>query len=35
MNLSLKFLWVTPIALALCFVIAHLLRKVPVLKNFL
>ena len=35
MNLSLKFLWVTPIGLALCFLIAHLLRKVPVVKNIL
>jgi surface polysaccharide O-acyltransferase-like enzyme len=35
MNLGLKFLWVAPFALALCFLIVDLLRKAPGAKRFL
>ena len=35
MNLSLKFLFVAPIAIVLCYLIAYGLLKVPVLKTFL
>lgn len=34
-NLSLKFLWVTPLALALSFLAAHLLRKLPGMRSIL
>ncbi len=35
MNLSLKFLWVTPLAVALCYLVAHYLRKLPGLRSIL
>jgi len=35
MNPGLKFLWVTPLAVALCYIIVHYLRKLPLMRNFL
>jgi glucan biosynthesis protein C len=35
MNLSLKFLLVAPIAVALCYVIAYAMRKVPIVRAIL
>ncbi len=35
MNLGLKFLWVTPIAVALCYLVAYTLRKLPLLRSIL
>ena len=35
MNLSLKFLFVAPIAVLLCYLVAYALRKVPVVKTVL
>jgi surface polysaccharide O-acyltransferase-like enzyme len=35
LGLSLKFLVFTPLAVALCFLAGHLIRKLPLLKSFL
>jgi glucans biosynthesis protein C len=35
MNPGFKFLWVTPIAVALCFLVAHILRKLPLVRGLL
>ncbi|MFN8598089.1 MAG: acyltransferase family protein [Anaerolineae bacterium] len=35
MNLSLKFLLVAPIAIALCYAVAYLIRKIPFVKGVL
>ena len=35
MNLSLKFLWVTPLALAICYVVVAVLRRLPGLRRIL
>jgi peptidoglycan/LPS O-acetylase OafA/YrhL len=35
MDLALKFLWVTPLALAACYGVVYLLRKVPVVRSVL
>jgi glucans biosynthesis protein C len=35
MNLSLKFLWVTPLALVLCYALVYLLRRVPGVRELL
>ena len=33
MDLGLKFLWVTPIAVALCYAVVYTLRKLPLLRS--
>ncbi|MGE5532340.1 MAG: acyltransferase family protein [Bacteroidota bacterium] len=35
MNLSVKYLWVTPLALAICYGLVYLLRKVPGVRSVL
>jgi glucans biosynthesis protein C len=35
MNLNLKFLLITPFAVALCYLVAHFLRKAPVVRSIL
>ncbi len=35
MNLTLKFLWVTPLALLICYGAVALLRRVPGVRAFL
>jgi fucose 4-O-acetylase-like acetyltransferase len=35
MNLSLKFLWVTPLALTICYGLVYLLRKIPGVRSVL
>jgi glucan biosynthesis protein C len=35
LDLSLKFLLVAPVAVALCFLVAHLVRKLPVVRGIL
>lgn len=35
MNLGLKFLWVAPVAVALCYLVAYALRRVPVARTIL
>lgn len=33
MNLTLKFLWVTPLALAICYTFVSLLRRIPIVRS--
>jgi len=35
MNLALKFIWVAPVAVALCYLVAYLIRKIPFVRSVL
>lgn len=35
MNLGLKYIWVAPLAVTLCYLVAYLVRKIPFVRSFL
>jgi hypothetical protein len=35
MNLGLKFAWVAPLAVTLCYLVAYLIRKIPFVRSVL